>query len=439
MPLGSQQGFVQGRTGVGALLQENFAKGIVPWFGLQDPMAALFKRIGPGRYTITGKKLVITADARRRGGAMATSGYLPSNQEVAPVQLETTPARRYVRSAVDNFIEALTQGPGAAEDYLARKNRQHLEAFEEMETRHIHGSSTATVCEVDVRTSATVVSVRNGYGYAGQDPLAHLEEGMWVTALGAAASFAVRGAAVIQSINYTTRTITFATAIDNGTAVVAAGDPLVFSTTPNVSADFFETERAKAPLGALDIADPKAQNASYLGLSEASNPRLKPLRRTSTAFDDMEFTRFVRELAAKSTSAVTPQSHTMSTQGGIIVALAEAITAAGATQFQQEKGKVLEGGWETVRVLGHDFIESPNHIFDTIFAWPMEDLYRVHLGAEFQNVAEDGSLYARLPDYDGKEWYGRDYMQQFADRRNRIGSLTGIPNANASRYTSTPA
>lgn len=436
--MADQTAFVQGRTGVGALLQENFAKGIVKWFGLQDPLAALFRKASGSKYKLSGKKLVITAESQFAGGAMATSGWLPAHQEVAPITLETTPARRYVRSAVDNFIAALTKGPGAAEDYMARLNRQHLERFEEMERRHTHGSSTGTVCTVSSRTSATVIVVKDGYGYVGQPPLAHLRKGMWVTSLDASNSFAVLKAAVISSINFTTNTITFATAIDDGTTVVVAGDPLVFSTTPTTTETWFETERGKAPLGVLDIADPKAANSSYLGVVEADEPLVKPLRRTSTSFDDMEFKRFVLELESKSTSPVTPDTHTMSTQGGIVVALAEALTAAGNAQFVQEKGKTLMGGWKTVKVAGHDFIESPYHIFDTIFAWPMEDLHRVHLGPEFEDEDSDGSVYSRLPNYDGREWYGKDYMQMFADRRNRIGALTAIPNTNATRYTNTP-
>lgn len=436
--MADQTSFIQGRTGVGALLQENFAKGVVKWFGLQDPLAALFKRASSTKYKLSGKKLVITAESQFAGGGMATSGYLPAHQEVAPVTLETTPARRYVRSAVDNFIAALTKGPGAAEDYMARLNRQHLERFEEMERRHTHGSSSGTVCVASSRTSATVIVMKDGYGYVGQPPLAHLRKGMWLTALDASNSYAVLKAAIISDINFTTNTVTFATAIDDGTTVVAAGDLFVFSTTPTTTESWFETERGKAPLGVLDIADPKASNSSYLGLTESSEPLVKPLRRTSTSFDDMEFTAFTRELAAKSTSPVTPDSHTMSTQEGILVALAAALTSAGNAQFIQQKGKTLQGGWDTVRVAGHDFLTSPYHIFDTIFAWPMEDIHRVHLGPEFEDEDSDGSIYARLPNYDGREWYGKDYMQLFADRRNRIGALTAIPNANASRYTNTP-
>lgn len=436
--MADQTAFIQGRTGVGALLQENFAKGVKSWFGLQDPMAALFKRAGSGKYTISGKKLVITADSKRAGGGMATSGYLPAHQEVAPVTLETTPARRYVRSAIDNFIAAVGKGPGAAEDYLARLNRQHLERFEEMERRHVQGSSAGTICVVSSRTSATVIVVKDGNGYVGQPPLAYLEAGMWLTSLDASNSFAVLKAAVISSIDYATNTITFATGIDDGTTVVAAGDLLVFSTTPTTTESWFETERGKAPLGALDIIDPKASNSSYLGLAEITNPRIKPLRRTSVSFDDMEFVAFLRELSAHGTSPVTDSTHTFTTQPGIVIALAAALTAAGTTQFQQQKGKTLNGGWETVKINGMDFIESPDHTFDTIYAWCMEDLYRVHLGPEFEDDDSDGSIYARLPNYDGREWYGKDYMQQFADRRNRLGALTAIPNANATRYTNYP-
>jgi hypothetical protein len=435
----SQQANLGTRTSVGVLLQENFAKGVVPWFGLMDPVAALFKRRANGdRYKVSGKKLVITVEANYAGGAMATGGQLPDHQEVAPITVETTPARRYVRSAIDNFMQALTEGPGAAENYLKRLTRQHLERFQVMERRHVHGSSTGTLCAVSSRTSATVVVAKNGYGYTGQPPLSYLEPGMLVASLDSSADFAVLAVAKIASINYSTNAITFATTIE-GAGTIAADDLLVVASTADTAADHFVTERGKAPLGLLDIIDPKAANASHLGVTEASYQRWKPTRRAASSFGDMEFVAFTRELAAKSTSPVTPSSHTMTTQPGIVIALAEAMTSSSNAQFVFEKGKDLPGGYKTVRVAGHDFVESGDHIYDTIYALCMEDLHRCHLGPEFHDAAEDGSMYSRVADWDAKEWYGRDYMQQFADRRNRCGAYHTITNTNAARYTNTPA
>ena len=53
---------------------------------------------------------------------------------------------------------------------------------------------------------------------------------------------------------------------------------------------------------------------------------------------------------------------------------------------------------------------------------------------------QDGSMYSRLSDYDGKEWFVRDYCNSFSPRRNRHGALTGIslPNVTASDYSPVP-
>jgi hypothetical protein len=434
----SQTGYIQGRAELGQLLYENFKQGVKPWFGLMDPLAALFDEIGPGEFeSITGGKLVFARDTRRAGGAMGTSGWLPASQYVDPIRLETVPARMYVRRAIDNFIAAVASGKGSFEDYVGRINRQMWDAFEEMERRHVHGSSTGTVCEIAARTSATVITVKNGYGYPGQPPLGHLEAGMWVAVLDASNAFAVLGAAKIARIDTATNTITFATPIDNGTTMVAAGDPVVFSTTPNVSADYFETERGKAKLGLLDIIDPRAQNASYLTVNEADEPRVKPLRRQSTDFGELEFLKFIRELSAKSTSPVTPTTHTMSTQPGVVLELAQRLIAT--TQFNAPKGgKTLKGGWETVQIAGHDFIESPYHLWDVIYAHCMEDYHDVDLDGEPAVWAGDGSEFQRLSDYDGKEWFVKHYSQRFASRRNRLGALVGVPNPEATRYTDVP-
>ena len=43
---------------------------------------------------------------------------------------------------------------------------------------------------------------------------------------------------------------------------------------------------------------------------------------------------------------------------------------------------------------------------------------------------DDGSMYSRLADFDGKEGYVRDYCNSFSPRRNRHGALTGIAHSN---------
>jgi hypothetical protein len=67
-----------------------------------------------------------------------------------------------------------------------------------------------------------------------------------------------------------------------------------------------------------------------------------------------------------------------------------------------------------------------------------EDLYHVNL-VEAGYFEEDGSMYSRTQDFDGKEWFVRSYENNFAPSRNRNGCLTGIAHTvTASDYTNTP-
>jgi hypothetical protein len=385
-----------------------------------------------------GKKLVFAADATYSGMGMATNGYLPASQYVEPVRLETTPARIYVRRAVDNFAVARGGGEAAFEDFMSRIMRQMWEAFERAQVRHIHGSSEAVVCTVLTRTSATVVVVNNGYGYTGAHPTMFLEPGMWLASHDVSASNAVLGVAVISSIVHNTSnetaTITFATSIE-GSGTIAVGDKLCFATSKTSTDDWFVTERNYAPLGLLDLIDPANAASSYLGLSETTTPRLQPVVRASADWGEVEFMEFAAEIAAKSNSPVTPQSHTFTCQEGVVLELAK--TLVPFTQINQ-KGKDLEGGWTTVRVAGHDFVTDSYHIPDVVYALCMEDAFVCPLDGDERVWDGDGSEFRRLANFDGKEWFARHYVQRFLNRRNRSGAMTGVVNPNKDRYSAQP-
>lgn len=436
----SQRGYINDRTDIGDLLHENYMGKIKPHFKIMDPLLTLFKTVGNGGYTLTGKKLVLKIQTKRRGGAMGTDGTLPNHQYAGPTQLETTPGRFYVRGAIDNFMEAVSDGPGSSENLLTDINRQIWDAFEEMQIRHLHGSSAATVCVVDVRTSATVVSVKDGHGYVGQDPTQFIETGnvMWLAALDASAAFAVLGAAYVSDVDYDTKVLTFASSIE-GAGTIATGDLLVMSTTPVTTDDHFLTERGRAKLGFLDHIDPLEANTSYLTIAEADEPRFKPYRvdHGGVAITELAFMKFVKQLGASSTSPVNPSTHTMSTHPGIVMALAEDIM--GNATLNLPKGKVLEGGWETVRIGGHDFLETGYHIWDAIYAHPMDDYRSVDLDGEARVWQGDGNQFSRISDFDGKEWFVRHYGQDFVERRNRIGVMHSIANADASLYSNSPS
>lgn len=435
-----QQEYIQGRADVGGLLYENYMGKIKPHFKIMDPLLTLFEDVGDGGYQISGKKLVLAARFRRRAGWQGSSGNIPNHQYAPPTQFETTPGRFYISGAIDNFMEAVSAGPGSYKNLYEDINEQIWDAVEEGQIRHLHGSSSGTLCHIATRTSDTVVTVDDGLGYPGQPAATYLEGGniMWVAALDASAGYATLGAAFIEEVDTSTDpvTVTFASAIDDGVTVVADGDPLVFCTTPVTTDDHFETERGKAKLGLLDHIDPRSSNSSYLTLSEADNPRFAPLRvnHGGAAITELAFMKFTKELASKSNSPVTPDTHTMSTQGGIMMALAEDIT--GNATLNLPKGKELEGGWTTVRVGGHDFVDTPHHIFDAIYAHHMEDYRSVDLDGDPRVWAGDGSQFQRMTAFDGRTWFVRHYGQDFAERRNRLGALFNIANTDKLRYTS---
>lgn len=436
----SQRDYLEGRADVGGLFYENYMGKIKPHYKIMDPLLTLFHDVGDGGYTLTGKKLVLAARFRRRGGWMGTPGDLPNHQYAPPVNFETTPGRFYIRGAIDNFMEAVSAGKGSYKNLFADINEEIWEAVEEGQIRHLHGSSSGTVCLVNSRVSATQITVKDGYGYPGQPPLLHLEGGniMWVCVLDASSAFAVLGAAYIADIDYATNTVTFASDIDDGVTMVAANDPVVFCTTPNTSDNHFQHERGRAKLGLLDHIDPRQVNTSYLTLAEADNPRFKPLRldHGAAAITELAFMKFTKQLQAQSNSPVTPSTHTMSTQSGIVMGLAEDIT--GNATLNLPKGKVLEGGWETVRVGGHDFLESGYHIHDAIYAHHMEDYRSVDLDGDPRVWAGDGSQFQRISDFDGREWFVRHYGQDFAERRNRLGVTYNIANPDATKYVPYP-
>ena len=55
-----------------------------------------------------------------------------------------------------------------------------------------------------------------------------------------------------------------------------------------------------------------------------------------------------------------------------------------------------------------------------------EYLYRVQLDGEADFFADDGSMWSRIPDFDGKDAYVKDYMNTFCTHRGANAALTGI-------------
>jgi len=423
---------------IGSLVHENFVNEVKPWLDHLDPVAALFDKIGPSGYTLIGEKLMFAAEQSYAGGFMGTDGYLPEHQYVDPVELTTTPARLYIRRAVDNYLRALAVKPGAYEDFFARIQSQMIDAVKRGTAFHIHGSSAATVCTFVSRTSAKVLVVDAGYGHAGTAPAMFIEPGMVLALLDASNLFATVGVGEVSAVTYntsaTTATITFIQDIDAG-STGADGDPLVFATIANSSAANYVTERGLAPNGLIDIIDPAAASSTFLGLSDSTYPRWAPVNRASADFGHIEMMEFMEEVSAKSNSEVSVGTHVWTMQNGIKIELAKDLLPY---QQQSQLGRELQGGWTTVKVGEFEVVTSHHHLHDVAYLLCPDDLHVVDLDGEPSVVSADGSEYSRLADYDGIEWYMKHYVQRFASRRNRMGALTGLTNTNASRYNAHP-
>lgn len=430
-------------TNISTLVHENYVNEVKPWLAHNSPLAGLFSQIGDGGYSLIGKKLVIAADNSYRMGFMGTDGYIPEPVAVDPVNLEFTPARLYASGAVDNFLAALAVKPGAFEQFTDRLTDQMMNAVERGTSFHIHGGSAATLCLVSSRSSATVVVVKDGFGVTGVSPTMFMEPGMICASLDADGALAVLGAAAVSSIarrttataTAQTDTVTFASSIEGG-GTIAAGDVIVQATSGTTTDAHFVTERSKAPLGLLDIIDPADALTTYGAATESSTPRINPYRTASSDFGFVEIMEFLAAIGASSNSAVSAQSHVLTMQEGVKIELAKELLPY---QQQNQLGRELNGGWKTVRIADFDLLSDPNHLPFVMYALCPEDLHVVDLDGEPEVWAGDGNQFQRMTDYDGKQWFLRHYVQRFASRRNRLGALTGISNANFNKYAAQPA
>jgi hypothetical protein len=440
MALGSQVSGLEAITDLTGLVHEIYAGEVKPNVSSWSPTSQLFQEAGAGDYRIDGEKLVFSADLTYAGGAMGSDGNLPDHQYVDAVEGETTPARLYVRRAIDNFIEKrAVRGPGAFGDLLGRMFDQMWDAFGRSQIRHAIGTSNGTLCKVSSRTSSTVFVVKDGYGHEDTPPLLHMEVGMIINWVDTGSSNALAGAGTISAITFSTNTVTVTTSAtwEPGNAL-AANDLIVNATTPNISTDYFASEYTNAPNGLLNIVDPDADSTTVFNISQSTYPRWKPYRKASATFDHIEVTEHFRQLRAKSTSPVGPSTHVCCAQGSVIAELARTLVG-----FQQQTalGRTFEGGYEAVRIANMDFIEDDWQIHDVLYTLSVEDLFTVDLDGEADYFAEDGSQFSRLSDFDGKEWYVKSYKQSFSDRRNRHAALTGISLANvtASDFSPVPS
>lgn len=430
----SQISFAQTTMPTGAS-HEVFAPGVRDVINHASPVAGLFQNVGSKGFQVVGKKLVISTQLLYSGGFLGTNGYFPDSEYADPTVMEFTPAQLYLRRAIANFIAARASGVGAFEDHMSLVEKQAWGAIKRGTTRHVYGDSNATVCTIASRTSATVVVVKDGYGHSGTNPLMYLEPGMKLQCLDASNSYARLQEAKISSINYATKTITFASGIDDGATVCAAGDPLVFVTTTD-SGNRRVAERSYAPLGLRNHLDPDGNGTSYGTITESSYARIKPVRRSSSDFGEAEIMDFWGEIEAASNSPVSPDTHVHTCQRAVYNEIAR--TLLPFTQIVG-KGRELEGGWDTVRIAGQDFLVDPFHTHDELMTHCLDDYVVCDLEGEAHVDTSAGGEWKQLDDYDGREKMWKHYVQRFLVQRNRSGTLKGITTTtNADRFAAVP-
>ena len=137
MALGSQKSNVQALSNITGLVHEIFVGDVLPSVRWESVTAQLFGAAGEGDYRYDGESLNGATDLLRPHGALGTDGELPDHSHVDAANWQTTPVRRYVRRAVDNFTEAAAvKGPGSFADFGTRVFDQLWGAFRMMEIRH---------------------------------------------------------------------------------------------------------------------------------------------------------------------------------------------------------------------------------------------------------------------------------------------------------------
>lgn len=442
MAVGSQKartGSISGNNYTG-VLHEVYAGQVKPSVRAMSPTLQLVKDAGPGDYRIDGEKLVGSTDLTYSGGAMHTTGFLPDHIEVDAVEWAITPAQAYRRGAIGNAVRARGgKGPGSFGDILTRLFDQVFDSFKRLEIRSAIGGTSGILCVVSSRTSNTIIVVKNGYNHIGTHPLMHIESKMILAWMDASNAFAVGGSGTVLSQANSTKTLTFAASIENGsgTPTITTSDVFVMATTSPYTVDYFETEYNVARHGLSTIIDPDAVNTSALTISETTYPRWAPFREASSVFDHIELTEHWAKLAAQSTDPVTPGSHVAVTGPAVYAELARTLDGY---QMQQQLGQTFEGGYQAVRVAGQDIVADPWMLHDVMLTVCKETLFRATVDGDADYVDEDGSMFQRIMDFDGVEWYIAEYGNQWSDRRNRHGALTGIatPNTNEDKFSPVP-
>jgi hypothetical protein len=424
MALGSQAGNVELMADLTGLTHDIFVGRVVNNVRRESPVSMMFQDAEPGEYRLEGQHMVFAVDLRFKTGAMATDGNIPDHIGLDAVQGRITPVRRYQRIALDNLVEKQAAGPGAFEDLADRIFDKLWDAWSSMEIRHSIGPSSGLIGVVESRTDADTFVIKDAFGNVGTNPLSHLSEGSIICWWDLSGTPAIDGAAVIDSIDYANRAITLGSSATWEPAdQLAAGDYIYFATTDNITRDYFAAERNLCPNGLGTIVDPAGALTTVFNISETNYPRWKPFRKTSVTFDHLELTEFWLKLAAKRGFGVTPATD-------VVVAFPSAVAqlARSLMGFQQQAytGTDLKGGYRTITVSGIPIVEDHFFYHNIAMTVCKETLYRINLGAEADFWGDDGSMWSRIADYDGKDAYVVDYLNTFSNHRGANGAITSI-------------
>lgn len=424
MALGSQATKAEDLTDIAGLVHDTFYGRVQPNVRRESKTAMLFQEAGPGDYRLEGQNMTFATDLEFATGAMATDGKLPDHVGLDPVQGTITPIRRYRRIALDNFVEARASGPGAFDDLSDRVFDILWDSWKSMEIRHAIGPSSALVGVVESRTSSTKFIISDAYGNADTNPLSNLSVGSIIAWWDLTATAAIDGAGTITDIDYATReiTVTSSATWEPGDQL-DVGDLIYFATTPSISADYFVSERNLGPNGVGTIVDPAAANSTVFSIVEGDHPRWKPYRKSSITFDHLEVQEHWQQLGSKRGFEVSPQTDVAVAFPSAVAQLARSLMS-----FQQQAytGGNLKGGYGDVTIGNMSVTTDPFFYHNVFMTLCREKLFRVTLKGEADFVAEDGSMWQRIADFDGKEAYVGEYMQTFSTARGCNSALTGI-------------
>ena len=427
MARGSQAGNAALLSELTGLTHDIFVGRVVNNVRRESKVAMLFQDAEPGEYRLEGQHMVFAVDLRYKTGALATDGNIPDHTPLDAIQGQLNPVRRYARIALDNLVERQASGPAAFDDLSDRIFDKLWDSWASMEIRHAIGSSTGLVAKVSARTSSTIVVLKDAYGNASTNPLINISEGSllcWYdvseSAIGGAGKIAATG------IDYSTNAVTVETAATWETAVgnqITADDLIYFATTPDTTADYFAAERNLAPNGIGTIVDPNADNTTVFNISQSTYGRWKPYRVASTTFDHMELTEHWLALGAKRGFGVTPETDVVCAYPSAVAQLARSLMGY---QQQAYTGGELAGGYSKVTVSGIPIVEDHFFYHNIAMTLCRETLYRINLGGDADFWGEDGSMWSRIADFDGKDAFVVDYMNYFSNHRGAHGALTGI-------------